>query len=153
MNFFTSFEIKGRVLSVALAVAAALLVPTPDGLCQQKPLSPEEQEEKLTEYIQSEVEKFENVLHLEDWQVFYVDSILTHDYHALQKEVDGFRGSKVTNVDIYTSAQDKWAEATYLAFKAILNDEQWARYLKTGAGREKKARDKRKAKLDGSVVK
>ena len=34
----------------------------------------------------------------------------------------------------------------YQAFRGIFKDEQWTKYLKCGAGREKKARDKRALK-------
>ena len=37
-------------------------------------------------------------------------------------------------------------EKNYNALHAILNEEQWTKYLKTGAARDKKARDKREAK-------
>ena len=113
---------------------------------QQQPVSPEEKEKKMNEFILQQVEKLETSLKLEDWQSFYVDSILTHDYHALQEELDALTEAKVSNRDLYTQASDKWAEQIYNAFHGILNEDQWAKYLKSGAGREKKARDKRKAK-------
>ncbi len=148
MKFFTTIENHFRAVVISMALAVGLFAFCPDAFCQQqKPLTDEEKEEQLNEFIQEEVTKFENVLKLEDWQTFYVDSILTHDYHALQKEIEGLSSSKISNYDIYSSVQDKWAEATYVAFKAILNEEQWAKYLKTGASREKRARDKRKAKM------
>ena len=100
----------------------------------------------MNEFILQQVEKLETSLKLEDWQSFYVDSILTHDYHALQEELDALTEAKVSNRDLYTQASDKWAEQIYNAFHGILNEDQWAKYLKSGAGREKKARDKRKAK-------
>ena len=45
--------------------------------------------------------------------------------------------------DIYQQIQDKWSEQMYLAIHKILNEQQWEKYLKQGAAREKKARDKR----------
>ena len=99
------------------------------------------------EFIQKEVEKLESSLKLEDWQTFYADSILTHDYHALQAELDALQEAKVSNTDLYTQASDKWADRIYEAMHKIMNEEQWEKYLKQGAAREKKARDKRKAKM------
>ena len=113
---------------------------------QQKQLTPEEQEKQLNEFILKEVDRLETTLKLEDWQVFYVDSILTHDYHAMQTELTGLSSSKVSNYDLYAMARDKWAEQMYGSFQKVFNDEQWAKYLKSGAARDKRARDKRKAK-------
>jgi len=113
---------------------------------QQQQMSPEEKEKKMEEFIQKEIEKLESNLKLEDWQVFYTDSILNHDYRAMQKELDELQEAKVSSNDLYIQANDKWAEKIYNAMHKVLNEEQWARYNKGDAGRAKKARDKRKAK-------
>lgn len=134
-------------------IAACLLISTFYALAQQNPQSPEEQEKKLSEYIQKEVDRLEMTLKLEDWQVFYVDSILNHDYRAMHEELNNLSASKVTNYDIYTRTGDKWAENIYVAFRKVLNDNQWAKYLKGGAAREKKAREKRKEKMEKSSAK
>ncbi|MBQ6672086.1 MAG: hypothetical protein IJM73_02550 [Spirochaetales bacterium] len=102
----------------------------------------------MTEFIQKEVEKMETSLKLEDWQVFYTDSILTHDYHALQAELDALQDAKVSNADLYTQVSDKWSEQMYNSLQKVFNEQQWEKYLKGGAGRSKKARDKRKAKMN-----
>ncbi len=120
---------------------------------QQGTPSPEEQEKKMAEFIEKEVSRFETTLKLEDWQVFYVDSILNHDYRAMQQEMNDLSSAKVSNYDIYTKASDKWAENIYVAFRKVLNDDQWAKYLKSGAARDKKAREKRKAKMEKSSAK
>lgn len=120
---------------------------------QQNPPSPEEQEKKLAEFIQKEVDRWETTLKLEDWQVFYVDSILNHDYRAMQEEMNSLSSAKVSNFDIYTKTSDKWAENIYVAFRKVLNGDQWAKYLKSGAARDRKAREKRKAKMEKSSAK
>lgn len=129
-----------------LFAAIALLFSVGTAFAQEQ-MSPEEKEKKMVEFIQKEVEKLESSLKLEDWQTFYADSILTHDYHALQAELDALQEAKVSNTDLYTKASDKWADKIYEAMHKILNEEQWEKYLKQGAAREKKARDKRKAKM------
>ena len=134
-----------------LFAALALLISIGSAFAQQ--MTPEEKEKKMEEFIQKEVEKLEKGLKLEDWQVFYADSILNHDYHALQEELDALQEAKVSSSDLYTKASDRWAEKMYDAMHKVLNEEQWAKYLKSGAGREKKARDKRKAKMEESTVK
>ncbi len=121
----------------------ALLLCTP-ALAQQK--SPAEAEKEMYEYIEKEVERLTLSLDLNIAQVFWVDSILTYNYGALQKELAAMNHSKVSNSDLYYSVQDKWMEATYVAMERILDEEQWAKYLKAGAARDKKTRDKRAAK-------
>ncbi|MBP5626173.1 MAG: hypothetical protein J6W98_04560 [Bacteroidales bacterium] len=125
-------------------IAALLLLPLWAGA--QQPRTEEEELKQLREMIEKTVENYEIVLHLEDWQSFYVDSILTHDYEALRQEVKGLREAKVANADIYQTVQDKWAEQIYNALQKVFDEEQWNKYLKNGAGRDKKARDKRAAK-------
>ena len=101
---------------------------------------------QIEEYIQASLEQLERTLKLESWQVFYLDSILTHDYNGLAAELKQMQSSKVTNTELYSQAQDKWAEQIYTAFQGVLKEDQWNKYLKSGAAREKKARDKRAAK-------
>ena len=112
----------------------------------QQPQSEEEQLKQLRESIERSVENYENLLNLEDWQSFYVDSILTHDYEALRLELKGLQAAKMSNADVYQQVQDKWAEQIYVAMQKVLDERQWEKYLKAGAAREKKARDKRAAK-------
>lgn len=108
------------------------------------------EEKQLREYIDKSVEQTGINLGLEDWQLFYVDSILTHDVTAMTAEIKQLQASKVSNSTVYEQVQDKWLEAIYQAMGKVLNEDQWNKYLKQGAAREKKARDKRKAKLEAN---
>ena len=103
----------------------------------------EEKEKKMDEFIKNQVSNLENSLKLETWQTFYVDSILNHDYRAMQDELDNLSSAKVSNTDIYIRTQDKWNEQIYQALSKVMNEAQWNKYLKMGAAREKKFRDKR----------
>ena len=125
-------------------ITALLLLPLWAGA--QQPQSEEEELKQLREAVENTVTNYENQFHLEDWQSFYVDSILTHDYDALRLELKALRNAKVANTEIYVQAQDKWAEQIYNSLQKVFNEEQWAKYLKSGAAREKKSRDKRAAK-------
>jgi len=117
------------------------------GLAAQDMSAEEKKAEKeFYESIQREVDRLEGLLKLEDWQVFYVDSIMTHDYKAMQDELTDLRNKKVSNTDMYYEIQDKWQEKMYVAFEKIFDENQWAKYLKSGAARDKKNRDKRLAK-------
>ena len=125
-------------------IAAMLLLPFLAGA--QQPQNEEEAAKQMREAINQSVENYERLLGLEDWQTFYVDSILTHDYEALRVEVKALQTAKMTNADVYQQVQDKWAEQVYVAMQKVLDEKQWDKYLKSGAAREKKARDKRAAK-------
>ena len=118
----------------------------PFGAAAQQPQDEESEIKQMREAIDRTVENYENLLDLEDWQTFYVDSILTHDYDALRLELKALRAAKMNNADVYQQVQDKWAEQIHVSVQKVLNEEQWAKYLKNGAGREKKSRDKRAAK-------
>ena len=125
------------------ALVAALCALTVLPLAAQGPQSPEEQEKALYEAIDKEIERQTTMLDLADWQIFRIDSTLTHDYKAMTAEIDALRMSKVSNTSAYIAVQDKWLEAIYQSYHNILNDAQWAKYLKSGAAKAKKARDKR----------
>ena len=103
----------------------------------------EDKEKKMDEFIQNQVSNLETSLKLETWLTFYVDSILNHDYRAMQAELDNLSSAKVSNTDIYIRTQDKWNEQIYQALSKVMNEAQWNKYLKMGAAREKKFRDKR----------
>lgn len=125
-------------------IAAMLLLPFLAGA--QQPQSEEEVARQLRETIDQTISNYEKMLGLEDWQTFYVDSILTHDYEALRNELKGLQAAKMSNTDVYQQVQDKWAEQVYVSMQKVLDEKQWEKYLKAGAAREKKARDKRAAK-------
>lgn len=112
----------------------------------QQPSSPEDEAKRLREMIDAQIESMTNLLDLEDWQVFYVDSIMTHDYEAMSAALKALNQAKVSNVDMYERTQDEWQEKIYNAYQKVFDQRQWAKYLKAGAARDKKARDKRAAK-------
>lgn len=106
----------------------------------------EKEEKQMREMIDKMVNSLEMNLQLEDWQLFYADSIFTHDYGEMSAELQALNKAKVSNPTPYEKAQDKWMEQMYQSLHKIFNEEQWAKYLKQGAARDKKARDKRMAK-------
>ncbi|MCQ2183036.1 MAG: hypothetical protein MJY89_06505 [Bacteroidales bacterium] len=129
------------------AIAALLLLPW----CAfaQAPQSPQDEAaamKRLQESIDNEVERYEITFKLEDWQVFYVDSIFNYNFHHRAEELTELSKTKVTNEDVYYMVDDKWMEANYQALQKVFNEKQWSQYLKMGAAKEKKSRDKRAAK-------
>lgn len=115
----------------------------------QEQLTPEQEEKKMREGIELLVLRYEESLDLEVWQTFYVDSILVHNYNAMAEETKALAMNRVENGDLYTMISDKWEDETYNAFRKILTDEQWKKYLKGGASRAKKAREVRAKKREG----
>ena len=139
-------------VTISLIVCASLLFLTGTGAYAQteKEMTPQqlEQQKKLMEGISAEVDRLAQQLDLDVWQVFYVDSIMTHDYVEMQNELNEMSAQKISNISLYQIAQYRWQEKIYNALHQVFDEQQWAKYLKTGAGREKKARDKALAKLE-----
>lgn len=96
-----------------------------------------------------ETERLENALKLEDWQVFYVDSTLVHDYSEWMSEIEDLRKARVENSDLYIAVQDKWMERIEAAYRKFFTDTQWKEYLKQGGERIIKERQKRRDKAAG----
>lgn len=111
----------------------------------QAPLSQEEREKMLYEAIDKEIERYSGMLELEDWQIFMIDSTLSHDLRAMTDELSALSTAKVSNASAYQATQDKWTEAIYQSYMRILNPAQQKKYLKAGAEKAKKNRDKRAA--------
>lgn len=103
----------------------------------------------ITELAANEAERLERLLDLEYWQVFYVDSTLQHDYQAMTDEFNALREAKVSNSSLYVAIQDKWMEKIDSTYRKYFTDAQWKAYLKSGAAKQQKAREKRKAKTEG----
>ena len=130
-------------------LAAALFLGGPALLAQnQGPQTPEQRGKQRLEFIDKEVKRLSEQLDLEYWQEFYVDSTLTHDYKAMEEELEDLQKTKVGNVDIYQSVQDKWMQQIDDSYRRFFNEEQWQKYWKATGQRAKKARDKRKAKAE-----
>ena len=87
------------------------------------------------EFIDKEVQRLSNLLDLEYWQEFYVDSTLTHDYHAMAEEMEQMQKSKVENRTCTCNVQDKWMQAIDASYKRFFTEEQWNKYWKTGGKR------------------
>ena len=123
---------------ILLFVAAALL--SFSSFAQQQ------EEPDFYELAEKETERLQRTVKLEDWQLFYVDSVLVHDYMAMNDDLRRLQADKVSNSSIYQGIQDKWMEQIDRAFRKFFTDEQWAAYLKQGAAKAQRARAKRAAK-------
>ena len=128
-------------LVLALLFAGLSFVSEGVATAQEPPQQPD-----VYERAEMEADRLQELLELDDWQVFYVDSTLKHDYPAMMAEYDELSKSKVSNQSMYQMVFDKWMEQVDKTYRRIFTDEQWAAYLKSGAARAQKAREKRKAK-------
>ena len=133
-------------LNLIVLTAFALLVQVLSGVSAyaQQPDTPD-----VGQRAEEEANRLQRLLDLDDWQAFYVDSTLKHDLAAIMTEYEKLQSSRVGNMSMYQSVQDKWMEQIDATYKKIFTDEQWAAYLKTGAAKTIKAREKRKAKSQG----
>jgi hypothetical protein len=128
-------------LSVMLALCLSVTLAR-----AQQPQTPEQREKQLLEYVDKEVQRLSTLLELEYWQEFYVDSTLTHDYKAMDAEMEKMQGAKVENSDLYINVQDKWMQQIDDTYKRLFTADQWAKYWKNGGKRAQDARDKRNKK-------
>ena len=135
---------KLNVYIKALIAAVFMLMPCITASAQQQQEAPD-----IYEQAENEADRLQRILDLEDWQVFYVDSTLKHDFPAMMEEYDRLRLSKVGNVSIYQDVRDKWMDQIDATYKRIFTEEQWKAYLKSGALRDQKARAKRRQKAQG----
>ena len=135
-----------KVLTFALSFVFVLLCSSVEAFAQEKDNQPD-----VYEQAEMEADRLQRILDLEDWQVFYVDSTLKHDFPAMVAEMDKLRNSKVSNMMLYQAVQDKWWERIDATYKRIFTPQQWAAYLKSGAAKVQKAREKRKAKAAGQL--
>ena len=111
-----------------------------------------QQQEKMPDIYQQaerEADRLQKLLDLEDWQTFYVDSTLKHDFPAMMAEYEEMKKAKIENTSMYVAVQDKWMDQIDATYRKIFTDEQWAAYLRQGAGKAQKAREKRRMKAEG----
>ena len=127
---------------IKLVLAATFMMT----LFASEAMAQEQKQPDIYQQAEAEADRLQKLLDLEDWQVFYVDSTLKHDYPAMIAEYEKLRTSKVSSSLMYQAVQDRWMEQIDNTYKRIFNPQQWAAYLKSGAAKMQKAREKRKAK-------
>ena len=133
-----------KALLLPVLMLAGMLAVSVEASAQEQQKQPD-----IYEQAETEADRLQRILDLEDWQVFYVDSTLKHDFPAMMAEYDKLRAAKVSNTSMYQAVQDKWMEQIDATYKKIFNPQQWDAYLKSGAAKAQKAREKRKAQAEG----
>ena len=110
------------------------------------PMDPNEMYADTQKAIDAFTKKMNQELKLADWQQFKMDSLLNVNFFGKTNELLDMNMRKVSAINLYQMISDKWDEKTYESIHLILNDEQWEKYLKLGAAKEKRQRDKRAKK-------
>ena len=136
---------KSKVYMIAVAAFFIVMATCGEAFAQQQ----QQEAPDIFEQAEMEADRLQRVLELEDWQTFYVDSTLKHDFPAMMAEYEQLRKSKVTNTSLYQDVRDKWLDQIDATYKRIFTEEQWAAYLKQGAGKAQKTREKRRLKAQG----
>ncbi len=139
---------KANIGFVIVAAAASMILGFNAAAQNQQQKPPD-----FEQIAEDQADKFCEQLDLNDYQLFYVDSTLKHDLLTWNEEYQKLVMSKVANSTMYQDLWDKWQQATYDSFRRILSDEQWELYLKNGAGKEQRARDKRREKAEKALEK
>lgn len=129
------------VLKILTAVLLSLTAGNISLYAQEQQDNPD-----MTEIAEKEADRLQSLLNLEDWQVFYVDSTLKHDFPAMQEEMMKLQSAKVSNSSMYVAVQDKWMERIDNSYRKFFSAAQWDAYMKSGAAKLQKAREKRKQK-------
>lgn len=134
---------KLKIFMVVLSSALMFMLAGVETFAQQQ------EQPDIYEQAETEADRLQRLLDLEDWQTFYVDSTLKHDFPAMMEEFTQLQTSKVSNTSIYQDVRDKWMDQIDATYKRIFTEEQWAAYLKSGAGKAQKTRAKRRLKAQG----
>ena len=120
-------------------IVASMIALSPAAYAQEQDPTPEE-------IINSHLDYLCKYIEFDEVQLYYVDSTLQYDIPKLMDELSALRAGGVANSEAYQAVSDKWMEEIDRSYQSFFTEDQWARYLKTTYGRERKARQKRMAK-------
>lgn len=104
--------------------------------------TPEEMAATVAEYLIK-------YLDLDDHQAYQIEVELQEVYPRMIEEVKAVRRGGANSAESYDAVYDKWYARLDSTYQKVFTEKQWARYLKSPYGREKKARDKRIRKRGG----
>jgi hypothetical protein len=113
-------------------------------LCSTQLSAQQQPEQKSPEEMAiDEANKLEKELMLNGAQLFYVDSTLRNNFMGLSDDMQALRTRGSQDMNSYNTIREKWINKTMEAFKGILDEQQYIKYLKyLGKGQEyKKGKD------------
>lgn len=128
-----------RQFIFTLTAVAALTVSLTASAQQGQTPDPMEIASKMTDNL---IKDFD----LDVAQAFKIDTMLQSAYTAYYAEINRLSKAGVsTTSGQYQRVSDKWGDYIDKFIESVMTDEQWAKYLKSDAGKNKKRRDKRMA--------
>lgn len=89
---------------------------------QEKPKSP-------AEIAETQADKLQTELKLNGKQLFQVDSVLQSNLTGVSAEFEKLKKGGITSNDAYINVRDSWQLKTEEAFKKILTEEQFKKYM------------------------
>lgn len=104
----------------------------------------QEQPEKSPEELAIErAEHLETELNLTGTQLFYVDSILRHNFQLMYDDIEALKQRGSQDMDTYKTVSENWIQKIIDALKPVLDEQQHIKYQKlVGKGKEyKKGKD------------
>lgn len=113
----------------------------------------DQSEKTAADYAAEETETMITMFDLDDYQAYQIDSMLQVNYGQMLDELDRLEKSGAQNRDMFINVQDKYLDLIDNAVEQILTESQWAKYMKSQYGREKKQRDSKKAKAEAKEKK
>ena len=76
---------------IKLALAAIFMMTVNAWFGATEAMAQEQKQPDIYQQAETEADRLQKLLDLEDWQVFYVDSTLKHDYPAMIAEYEKLR--------------------------------------------------------------
>lgn len=132
--------------------AAALLLSLGTNPCLAQQQNGAQQEPNYDEIAAKQVNELIDRYHLDDIQAFKVDTLLQHYVPIYNEELRRVRNAGASQIQSYQRVVDFWGDFFDNEYRKIFNDDQWNRYMKSYAGKEKKKRDKRLAAARGETA-
>ncbi|MCF0177126.1 MAG: hypothetical protein HUJ90_00755 [Bacteroidales bacterium] len=112
------------------------------------------EQEKMQEYMkiaEEQTNQMEDLYKLDYAQVFMVDTLFQNVIPQYYSEYEAISKTGATNTESYQVVVDKWTARIDDSLERIFTPEQWKKYMKSAAGKEKVKRDKRMAERAKSM--
>ena len=127
-----------------MAVAALFLL-LGTAVCAAQQQGEGQEPANYDQVIEKQVNEMADRYRLDEAQTFKLDTLLQHYVPIYNEEVRRVKAAGASQYSSYQMVLDKWADFLDSEYQKIFTEKQWASYMKSYAGKEKKRRDKRMA--------
>lgn len=131
-------------ISKYMAVAALFLL-LGTAVCAAQQQGEGQEPANYDQVIEKQVNEMADRYRLDEAQTFKLDTLLQHYVPIYNEEVRRVKAAGASQYSSYQMVLDKWADFLDSEYQKIFTEKQWASYMKSYAGKEKKKRDKRMA--------